>query len=117
MKSGIWKAQILVPIVLLVSFLVFFEPDRAVFTVFLALVGICSMLAGRDLASAIPPKVSVVASLLVWVSVAVLYASGVVSRDPGYSQYLVYLAVLSVGTFIPLSVLIETFRRWRNPPE
>ena len=117
MRSRVWRARVLVPVVLLVAFLVFFEPDRAIFTVFLALVGFCSMLAGRDLASAMPPKVSVAASLLVWIGIAVLYGRGVVHRDPGFSQYLVYLGLLSVGMFIPLSVLIETWRKWRHPPE
>jgi len=115
--SKLWKVRILAPVALLLSFLVLFEPDQAVFIVFLSLVGICSILAGRELANAIPPKVGIVASLLVWIGVVVVYACGIVSREPGHSQYLVYLAALSTGTLIPFSVLIETFRRWRNPPE
>lgn len=117
MTSKLWKVRILVPVALLLSFLVLFEPDRAVFIVFLSLVGICSILAGRELANAIPPKVGIVASLLVWIGVAVLYATGTVSRAPGHSQYLVYLAALSIGMLIPFSALTEIVRRWRNPPE
>jgi hypothetical protein len=117
MMSRLWKVRILAPTALLLSFLVLFEPDHAVFVVFLSLVGICSMLVGRDLASAIPPKVGVPASLLVGVGVAVLYATGIVSRSPGYSQYLVYLAALIAGMLIPFSVLTEIVRKWRNPPK
>jgi hypothetical protein len=111
------RYRVVLPIALNLSFLVFLESDRAVFVVFLALVATCSTLAGRELARVVPPKVGVVGSVLIWGGIAGLYASGVITREPGYSEYLVYLAVLATGYFIPLSVLIETFRRRRNRRE
>jgi len=99
---------------LYLALLTSFDSDRSVFVVFLSLVGTCSMLAGRDLARAVPPRVGVVGSLVVWAGVAVLYATGIVRREPGYSQYLVYLAVLLIGYATPLSVLVEIFRSRRK---
>ena len=99
---------------LYLALLTSFDSDRSVFVVFLSLVGTCSMLAGRDLARAVPPRVGVVGSLLVWAGVAALYATGIVRREPGYSHYLVYLALLLVGYVIPLSVLVEIFRSRRK---
>jgi hypothetical protein len=111
------RYRVLLPIALNLSFLIFLESDRAVFVVFLALVGTCSTLAGRELARAVPPKAGVIGSVLIWGGIAALHATGVVTREPGYSEYLVYLAVLMTGYVIPLSVLIETFRNRRNRSE
>ena len=104
------RFRALVVVALYLAILAFFEPDRAVFVTFLALIGSASTLAGRDLARVVSPKVGVIGSLVVWSGVAVLYATGTVRRDPGYSQYLVYLAVLFIGYVTPLTVLIEVCR-------
>jgi hypothetical protein len=111
------RLRVVLPIAVYLSFLILLESDRAVFVVFLALAGSCSMLAGRELARVVPPRAAVVGSVLIWGSIAGLYASGVITREPGYSEYLVYLAVLTTGYVIPLSLLIETFRRRRNRRE
>ncbi len=104
------RAKIVLPIALFLSMLIFLDSDRAVFVTFLALVGTASTLAGRDLARVVSPKVGVIGSVLVWGAIATLYAAGIIRRAPGYSQYLVYLAVLLVGYATPLSVLIEIHR-------
>ena len=108
------RTKIVLPIALFLSMLIFLDSDRAVFVTFLALIGTASTLAGRDLARVISPKVGVIGSLVVWAGVAVLYATKTVRRDPGYSQYLVYLAVLLIGYATPLSVLVEIFRSRRK---
>jgi hypothetical protein len=113
-KFRIRCLYVLAAVGLYLALLTSFDSDRSVFVVFLSLVGTCSMLAGRDLARAVPRRIGVVGSLLAWAGVAALYATGIIRREPGYSQYLVYLALLSVGYVLPLSVLVEIFRSRRK---
>jgi hypothetical protein len=114
MRLRMRDLQVLLPIGILLLVVLLFESDKGVFAAFLSLVGICSMLAGRELAHAFPPKAGVIVSVIVLVGIAVLYACGIARREPGYSEYLVYLGVLMVGEFVPLSLILEVWRGRRR---
>ncbi|MCK5828077.1 hypothetical protein KAH43_06075 [Candidatus Bipolaricaulota bacterium] len=90
------------------------SPDHAVFVIFLTFAAGGSALVGRELARTIPSRIVIAVSVLILIGVAILYAGGIIKREAGFSEYLVYLAILWIGVFVPASAITETIRMQRK---
>jgi hypothetical protein len=108
------RFRALINLVIYIVILLVFPPDRSVLVVLLGFAAGGSFLVGRELARAIPSTVTIVGGVLSLIGIAVLFAGGIITREPGYSEYIVYSAFLWIGVFVPASAIFETIRMRRR---
>ena len=89
MKTFLVRFGALINLAIFLGILLVCSPDRAVFVIFLTFAAGGSALVGRELARTLPSTVTIVGGVLSLIGVAVLYAGGIITREPGYSEYLV----------------------------
>ena len=114
MRAKLWRLRVLLPIGVVVGLLIAAPANQSVRLISLTLIAFGSKLAGRELATFVPLKVAIAASVLVWAGVAYLYASGVIERGPSTTGYVVYVGLLFIGAFIPASMVFYSARRMRK---